>query len=61
VPRGRPDWQHDNPAQAVSAFITQHPEFIQEQPAWPFNESTLRDNLTYYPGGWLRRRALNRP
>jgi cephalosporin hydroxylase len=61
VPRGRPDWQHDNPAQAVSAFITQHPEFIQEQPAWPFNESTLRDNLTYYPGGWLRRRELNRP
>jgi cephalosporin hydroxylase len=55
VPRGKPEWLWDNPADAVAEFIQKHPEFILEQPAWPFNESELSENVTYWPGAWLRR------
>jgi cephalosporin hydroxylase len=56
VPRGQPNWLHDNPVQAALDFAAEHPEFVLEQPGWQFNESTLRDNITYYPCGWLRKR-----
>ena len=55
VPRGRPEWEHDHPTAAAAEFAQTHPEFTLEQPAWPFNESELRENLTYWPGAWLRR------
>ncbi len=32
-----------------------HPEFIVEQPTWPFNDSELRQNITHWPQAWLRR------
>jgi cephalosporin hydroxylase len=56
VPRGKPEWADDNPVSAVSDFLADHPEFTQEAPPWQFNESPLRDPVTYSPGGWLRRR-----
>lgn len=56
VPRGKPEWVWDNPTAAVTEFLTHHPEFELEQPRWPFNESALRENVTYSPGAWLRRR-----
>jgi cephalosporin hydroxylase len=56
VPRGRPEWAHDHPAAASAEFVSKHPEFVVEQPSWPFNESELSANLTYWPGAWLRRR-----
>jgi len=55
VPRGRPEWTWDNPTAAAAEFANRHPEFIVEQPAWPFNESDLHDNITHWPGAWLRR------
>lgn len=55
VPRGQSEWSWDNPAAAAEEFVRRHPEFILEQPAWPFNESGLRRNLTHWPGAWLRR------
>jgi cephalosporin hydroxylase len=55
VPRGQADWTHDNPTDAAIEFAAQHPEFVIEQPAWPFNESGLKRNLTHWPGAWLRR------
>jgi len=39
----------------VEEFLARHPEFVQEQPPWPFNESNLRLNVTHWMGGWLRR------
>lgn len=57
VPRGAPKWDRDNPAQAALDFAATHPEFVIEQPAWPFNESTLADNVTHWPDAWLRRIA----
>ena len=55
VPRGRPEWVSDNPAAAAAEFARAHPEFKIEQPAWPFNESDLSENVTHWPCAWLRR------
>jgi len=55
VPRGTPEWKHDNPTEAAKEFLASHGEFVQETPTWPFNESPLTENVTHYPGGWLRR------
>lgn len=55
VPRGTPDWKTDNPSAAAREFASRHPEFVLEQPSWPFNESDLRENVTHWPSAWLRR------
>lgn len=55
VPRGQAGWERDNPACAAEDFASRHPEFVLEQPAWPFNESTLSRNVTHWPSAWLRR------
>ena len=57
TPRGRPEWVWDNPTAAAIEFAGRHPEFVIEQPAWPFNESGLNRNLTHWPGAWLRRQG----
>lgn len=57
VPRGRPEWNDDNPAAAARDFAARHPEFLLEQPGWPFNESGLTENITHWPDAWLRRVA----
>lgn len=56
VPRGKAEWAWDNPAAAAAEFVSRHPEFVAEQPPWPFNESELSANVTHWPGAWLRRR-----
>lgn len=56
VPRGDGTWVDDHPTAAAAEFAAAHPEFVLEQPPWPFNESTLSENVTYWPGAWLRRR-----
>jgi cephalosporin hydroxylase len=55
TPRGGADWSTNNPIEAVEQFVRKHPEFVVEQPAWPFNESELRVNVTHWPHGYLRR------
>lgn len=55
VPRGNPDWQFNHPTAAASEFAARHPEFALAQPSWVFNESELTDNLTHWPGAWLKR------
>jgi cephalosporin hydroxylase len=56
VPRGVSDWDIDNPAAAAAEFVQEHPEFVIEQPTWPFNESDLTENITHWPSAWLRRK-----
>jgi len=56
APRGRSEWTWDHPTAAAAEFAARHPEFELEQPAWPFNESTLHHNLTHWPGAYLRRK-----
>ena len=55
VPRGKPEWTWDHPTAAAEEFAVAHPEFVIEQPAWPFNESKLTENITHWPSAWLRR------
>ena len=54
VPRGKPEWRTDNPSTAAIEFAATHPEFILEQPAWPFNESDLSANVTHWPQAWFK-------
>jgi cephalosporin hydroxylase len=53
VPGGDPAWSWDNPAAAALEFAAAHPEFEMRQPRWPFNQSSLERNITYWPDGWL--------
>ena len=55
VPRGNAGWALDNPTAAAAEFAGAHPEFSIEQPAWLFNESALAENITHWPGAWLKR------
>jgi len=55
VPRGNPEWKYDNPVEAVLEFVERHPQFVVEQPCWPFNESTLKKNITHWDSAFLRR------
>lgn len=55
VPRGTPSWTDDNPTVAAREFAAAHNEFVLEQPSWPFRESELDKNITYWPEAWLRR------
>ncbi len=55
APRSQPDWSWNNPYEAARDFVTRHPEFVVEEPAFPFNEGVVRDRVTYWPGAFLRR------
>ncbi len=55
MPRGEAAWAADNPAAAALEFAARNPQFVIEQPPWPFNESTLGRNVTHWPDAWLKR------
>ena len=55
VPRALPEWKDDNPFQAANEFAARHPEFLQQQPPWPVRAEPLSENVTYWPGAWLKR------
>lgn len=56
VPRGRPEWVNDNPAQAVVDFLNKNQEFVLLEPGFIFNESQLDKKVTHWPGAWLKRK-----
>ena len=56
VPRGNAAWKLDNPTAAAEEFVLRYPDFVIEQPAWLFNESKLRENVTHWPSAYLRRK-----
>ena len=56
VPRGSPDWKWNHPTAAAAEFALQHPDFELAQPKWPFSESDLTENITHWPGAWLRKK-----
>jgi cephalosporin hydroxylase len=55
APRTGEDWDWNNPTEAARAFAAAHPEFVIEEPAFPFNEGAVRERVTYWPGAFLRR------
>jgi cephalosporin hydroxylase len=56
VPGGRPDWAWNNATAAAAEFAAAHPEFMLRTPTRPFQEGAIHEPVTYWPGGWLRRR-----
>jgi cephalosporin hydroxylase len=55
TPRGKPEWDSDNPTQAAREFAASHPDFVLQEPKWRFNESELDRTITAWPGAWLKR------
>jgi cephalosporin hydroxylase len=55
TPRGKPEWDWDNPTQAAHEFAARHAEFVLDEPKWRFNESELDRTITAWPGAWLKR------
>lgn len=55
APRTEADWEWNNPREAARDFVDANPNFILEQPEPPFNEGVVRDPVTYWRGGWIRR------
>src|SRR5258708_19161464 len=55
TPRGKPEWDYDNPTQAAREFAACHTEFALEEPKWRFNEIELDRTITAWPGAWLKR------
>ena len=55
APRGRREWLTDNPTRAAADFVAANRDFALEEPAWPFNESELRERVTHWPGAYIRR------
>jgi cephalosporin hydroxylase len=55
VPRASKEWKVDNPFDAACAFAAAHSEFRQQQPPWLCRDGDLTENVTYWPGAWLKR------
>jgi cephalosporin hydroxylase len=55
VPRGRPEWLRDNPKKAAEDFVRGSRQFVIEQPAWAFNESSVIRPITAWPSAYLKR------
>ena len=56
APRTHGEWSWDNPKAAAAEFARAHPEFELGDPVFAFNEGAVDRPVTYWPGGWLRRR-----
>ncbi|MBE9552082.1 MAG: cephalosporin hydroxylase family protein [Proteobacteria bacterium] len=54
-PRTEPDWQWNNPRQAVLEFVENNEAYAIEPPAFPFNEGMVTEAVTYWPDGWVKR------
>ncbi len=55
APRSGPSWDFDNPREAAVEFLRTHDDFVMQPPTPPFNEGVTSGEVTYWPGGWLRR------
>ena len=55
APRSEADWIWNNPKSAALEFVAQHPEFVIEEPRFPFNEGAIDERVTYWPSGFIRR------
>jgi cephalosporin hydroxylase len=55
APRSDEDWRWNNPAGAIDDFLAENDGFTREVPAPLFDEGTAATDVTYFPGGWLRR------
>lgn len=52
-----PEWKHDNPKQAALDFVAKNPDFVIEEPAFPFNEGAIDFRITHWPSAYVKRIA----
>jgi len=55
APRTEPDWAWNNPVAAIEEFLRGDERFVAEEPPFAFNEGLVRERVTYWPRGYLRR------
>ena len=55
APRTRPDWAWNNPHRAALDFVEKNPNFVIEEPPFLFNEGSVSERVTYWPGGFIKR------
>lgn len=55
APRTESDWNVNNPKKAAEDFVKSNPNFIIEEPVFPFNEGVVKDRVTYWPSAFLKR------
>ena len=55
APRTLPDWVWDNPRRAALQFVEESEDFVLEEPPFLFNEGSVTERVTYWPGGLVRR------
>lgn len=53
--RPNSDWKWNNPRRAAEEFVADHRNFVIEPPSFLFNEGTITQPVTYWPGGWIKR------
>jgi len=55
APRTEPNWIYDNPTVAAEEFVKNNPNFVIEEPKFPFNEGNIEKRVTYWPGAFIKR------
>lgn len=55
APRSSPDWATNNPRQAAMEFASERREFAVVEPDFLFNEGSITERVTYWPGAFLRK------
>lgn len=53
--RTSPDFSWNNPEEAALEFVAKNKNFIIESPRFPFNESLVEQQVTYWQNGYIRR------
>lgn len=55
APRTKPEWAWSNPKRAALDFVKENPHFVIEEPSFPFNEGNIKNRVTYWPSGYIKR------
>jgi cephalosporin hydroxylase len=53
--RTSPDFAWNNPQEAALEFVAKNKNFIIESPRFPFSESVIDKQVTYWPDGYIKR------
>lgn len=53
--RTSPDWETNNPKAAAIEFVKNNKNFIIDPPAFPFNEGSIKEPVTYWPSSYIKR------
>ncbi len=55
--RSSDDWGWNNPKGAVDEFLRNNDKFILDDPKFLFNEGSVKNRVTYSPGGFIKKVA----